>query len=66
MGFGMYLKDYLEFNNISQSEFASRLGISQKHINEILNEKTEITLDMAASIELLTGIPISFIIKKLR
>lgn len=63
MGFGMYLKDYLEFNNISQSEFASRLGISQKHINEILNEKTEITLDMAASIELLTGIPISFIIK---
>ena len=63
MGFGKYLKDYLEFNNISQSEFASRLGISQKHMNEILNGKADVTLEMAASIELLTGIPVSFIIK---
>lgn len=63
MGFGKYLKDYLEFNNISQSEFADRLGISQKHMNEILNEKKDLTLEMAAAIEELTNIPISFIIK---
>ena len=61
-GFGKYLKDYLEFYNISQSEFASRLGITQKHMNEILKEKSEITLEMAVNIEILTKIPISFII----
>lgn len=61
-GFGNYLKDYLEFYNISQSEFASRLGITQKHMNEILNCKSDITLEMAVNIERLTKIPLSFII----
>ena len=61
-GFGNYLKQYLEFNNISQSEFASRLGITQKHMNELLNGKTDITLEMAADIYKLTNIPIEFII----
>ena len=62
LGFGKYLKDYLEFNNISQTEFASRLGVSQKHMNEILNGKISITLEKAAQIYHLTGIPIEFII----
>ena len=62
LGFGKYLKDYLEFNNISQTEFASRLGVSQKHMNEILNGKISITLEKAAQIYRLTGIPIEFII----
>lgn len=60
--FGKYLKDYLEFHNISQSEFALRMGITQKHINELLNGKANITLEMAANIERLTGIDSSFII----
>lgn len=60
--FGKYLKDYLEFNHISQSEFAMRMGITQKHMNELLNGKTNITLEMAANIERLTGINSSFII----
>lgn len=62
IGFGKYLKEYLEFYNISQSEFASRLGITQKHMNEILNGKSDITLEMAVNIERLTTIPLSFII----
>lgn len=62
-GFGKYLKRFLEFNNISQSDFAVRLNITQKHMNEILNGKSDITLEMAANIEKLTDIPISFIIK---
>ena len=60
--FGKYLKDYLEYSNISQTEFAMRMGITQKHMNEILNGKTNITLEMAANIERLTGIKSSFII----
>lgn len=62
VSFGKYLKDYLEFNNISQTEFAMRLGISQKHMNELLNGKANITLEMAANIERLTGIDSGFII----
>ena len=62
LGFGKYLKEYLEFNNLSQTEFASRLGITQKHMNEILNGKMSITLERAAQIYHLTGIPIDFII----
>ena len=60
--FGKYLKDYLEFNNISQTEFAMRMGITQKHMNELLNGKTNVTLEMAANIERLTGIDAGFII----
>ena len=60
--FGEYLKDYLEYNKISQTEFALRLGVTQKHINEILNGKKRITLEMAGNIERLTGIPSNFII----
>ena len=62
LGFGKYLKEYLEFNNLSQTEFASRLGVTQKHMNEILNGKMSITLERAAQIYHLTGIPINFII----
>ncbi len=62
LGFAKYLKEYLEFNNISQTEFACRLGISQKHMNEILNGKMPITLERAAQIYCLTKIPIEFII----
>ena len=32
-GFGSYLRRYLEFHKISQSDFAERLGITQKHMN---------------------------------
>ena len=60
--FGSYLKDYLEYENISQTEFSKRLGITQKHMNEILNGNKNITLEMAGNIERLTGIPSGFII----
>lgn len=63
VSFGEYLKDYLEFNNISQTEFAMRMGITQKHMNEILNGKKNITAEMAANIERLTGIDSGFILK---
>lgn len=61
--FGYYLRDYLEARNISQSEFATRLGISQKHMNELVNGKKNITIEMAANIERLTGINSSFIVR---
>lgn len=60
--FGNYLRDYLEARDISQSEFATRIGVTQKHMNEILNGKTGITIEMAGNIERLTGISSSFIV----
>lgn len=63
VSFGEYLKDYLEYSNISQTEFAMRMGISQKHMNELINGKTNITADMAANIERLTGIDAGFILR---
>ena len=58
----LMLKDYLDYYKISQTEFADRLDITQKHMNEILNGKMSITLERAAQIYHLTGIPIEFII----
>lgn len=55
-GFGNMLKEYLNYYNISQTDFAEKLGISQKHMNEILNENTGISSDLILAISLLTDI----------
>lgn len=60
-GFGSMLRDYLEYHKISQTEFADRLGITQKHMNEILNNKTNISLELMITISLLTDIDINLI-----
>ena len=62
-GFGTVLKEYLEFYKISQVDFAQRLGITQKHMNEILNEVTEISVDLMIAISLLTDIEPNYIMK---
>ena len=55
-GFGSMLEDYLDYYKISQSEFADRLGITQKHMNEIINGKTKISPELMVVISLLTDI----------
>ena len=55
-GFGSMLKDYLDYYKISQTEFADRLGITQKHMNEIINGKTNLSVDLIIAISLLTDI----------
>lgn len=62
-GFGTVLKEYLEFYKISQVDFAQRLGITQKHMNEILNEVTEISIDLMIAISLLTEIEPNYIMQ---
>ena len=61
-GFGSLLRRYLEYNNISQSEFAARIGVTQKHINEIINNKCDISLELMMVISLLTDIDINTIV----
>ena len=60
-GFGPILKDYLDYHRISQSDFARRLGITQKHMNEILNNKAEISVELMLAINLITDIDVELI-----
>lgn len=60
-GFGSMLRDYLEYYKISQSEFADRLGITQKHMNEMINGKTKISPELMILISLLTDIDVNLI-----
>ena len=60
-GFGSMLKDYLECHKISQSDFAQRLGVTKKHINNILNENADISEELMIAISLITDIDIKLI-----
>lgn len=61
-GFGNLLKDYLKFYNISQTDFALRLGISQKYMNEILNGNANISESLMLKINLITNIDLNLIL----
>jgi HTH-type transcriptional regulator/antitoxin HigA len=58
-----YLKDYLDFNNISSKDFANRIGITPKHLSEILSGESDISLNIAENISIVTQIPIEYILK---
>lgn len=61
-GFGSILKDYLEYFKISQTDFADQLGISQKHLNQICNGNSNISLDLMLAISLITDINVNTIV----
>lgn len=63
LGFGSYLKDYLDYHNISQVEFSRMLGITPKHLNEILNKNIDISSELMIAISLITDIDTNFIMK---
>lgn len=52
---GYYLREYLEDVQLTQDEFAKRLGISGKQISLILAENASITPDIAFKISKLIG-----------
>lgn len=61
-GFGSMLKDYLDYYKISQTDFANKLNITKKHLNEILNNHTDLSKELMISISLLTNIDIDLIV----
>lgn len=52
---GDTIKEYMEYMNIPQQEFAIRLGISEQTLAEIYSGKQVITDDIAISLEKVTG-----------
>ena len=56
-----YLKDYLEYNNITNKDFANRIGITPKHLCDILAGNVNISADIVNKISIVTDIPIDYI-----
>ena len=48
---GEYLDEVLESREIKKNDFAARLGISEKHLSQIINKKAAITSDLALQFE---------------
>ncbi|WP_066925604.1 HigA family addiction module antitoxin [Murdochiella massiliensis] len=57
---GATLKEQLEERNMTQTEFASMLGITQKHMSNLIHGKTALTQEMARKLELALGVPATF------
>ena len=59
--FGKYLKEYLEFCNINEKEFAYRISMTPKNLNEILSGEVRLSSNMIYNISFVTDIPVDFI-----
>lgn len=56
-----YLKDYLDFNNITNKDFANRIGITPKHLIDILSGECELSSSIIDGISIVTNIPSDYI-----
>lgn len=57
---GATIKEQLEDRGMSQKEFASRMGMSEKHISRLINGEVRLTYDVAYRLEMVLGLPSSF------
>ena len=59
--FADYLKEYLEFKNITNKDFANRIGITPKHLIDIFSGKCELSSQLIDAISIVTDIPSDYI-----
>lgn len=57
---GATIKEQLETRGITQKEFALRMGLSEKHISELINGKVELTANVASRLASVLGSPATF------
>ena len=62
---GATIKEQLDDRGMSQKEFASRMGMSEKHISHLINGNVQLTPDVAYRLELVLGMQVSGAISKL-
>lgn len=55
---GSYVEDIVDELNITQAEFADKLGVSAKTISKIINGEDRISNDIANKLAKLTGISV--------
>ena len=58
-----YLKDYLEYNNITNKDFANRIDITPKHLIDILSGSSDLSSHVVNNISMVTGISADYIYK---
>lgn len=57
---GATIKEQIVDRGMSQKEFATRMGMSEKHISKLINGEVQLTVDMARRLELVLGVPLQF------
>lgn len=57
---GATIKEQLVDRGMSQKEFASRMGMSEKHISRLINGEVQLTSEMAVHLEMVLGISAQF------
>lgn len=57
---GATIKEQFEDRGMSQKEFASRMGMSEKHISHLINGDVQLTSDVAYRLEMVLGLPAKF------
>ena len=57
---GTTIKEQIVDRNMSQKEFAVRMGISQKHTSRLINGEVQLTIEMARRLEMVLGAPAQF------
>lgn len=57
---GATIREQLEDRGMSQKEFASRMGMSEKHISHLINGDVQLTHEVAYRLEMVLGLPANF------
>jgi len=57
---GATIKEQLKNRGMSQKEFATRMGMSEKHICHLISGDVQLTPDMALRLEMVLGLPAQF------
>ena len=58
---GKIIKEYLDEYNVSQKELAARLGMSEKHISNLLSGKSRLTEEVAINLEsIIKNVPATY------
>ncbi len=54
---GAIIKDEIEYLGITQKELAKKMGVPYTMLNEILNKKRPVTVEIALLVEAVIGLP---------
>lgn len=57
---GSTIKEQIKDRGLQQKEFAARMGMSEKHISNLINGNVRLTPDVAERLEMVLGVPASF------
>lgn len=57
---GETIKEQLSFRSMSQKELALRMGLTEKHVTNLLNGQVQLTANVAMRLESVLGVPAIF------